>query len=216
MKIGICIPSQDDCKSGFAFDLARMVGNFSADRCGVERKERDEVSIYNHRGTLIADQREALAHKALAERCDAVLYLDADMRFPKSLLHRLLKHEKPFVAANYTTRRKPIHAVASASSKGPWVPVNSTPEKSGLEAVSAVGFGATLIRADVFKALPRPWFMVGYHADTKQYYGEDVWFCRLARAHGIEITIDHDLAKEMKHVGSYEYSFADLETDNGD
>lgn len=216
MRIGVCIPSQDDCKAGFAFDLARMMAHYASERCGAGREGRDELRLYNHRGTLIADQREELAARALKEDCDAILYLDADMRFPKTALERLLKHDRPFVAANYTTRRKPIHGVASRSSKGPWQAVNSTEDKTGLEAVSAVGFGLTLIRADVFKTLPRPWFLVGYHSDINQYYGEDVWFCRLAKAHGIEILIDHDLSKETKHVGSYEYSWADLEATDVD
>jgi len=37
------------------------------------------------------------------------------------------------------------------------------------------------------------------------HVGEDVWFCRLVRAAGWEIHVDHDLSRECTHIGQFEY-----------
>jgi hypothetical protein len=211
MKVGLCVPTRDVIADGFSLDWARLAYNFA-------RNHPDyELAQYKHPGTLISDQRIALCDHAIKSDCDRVLFFDSDMRFPADTFDRLEAHGKPFVASNYTTRRPPFQAVASRSSKGPWTPVNTRAESTGLEAVSAVGLGISLIHTDLLKKLPKPWFLVGYHMDIHQSYGEDVWFCRLLGAHGIEVLIDHDLSKEVKHIGMKEYTFADVpEESHGD
>lgn len=206
MKIAICIPSQDDVKAGFCFDLARMMSHYSATRCGTERELRDALMLFNHRGTLIADQRDVLVKEALKSDCDAVLWLDADMRFPKDALDRLLAHDKPIVAANYTTRRPPFKPVAFsdfAKLERVWTKKDST----GLERVQATGMGCMLVRKEVYEALKAPYHMIGYSPASGQYSGEDMYFGMNATKAGFDVLIDHDLSKDVKHAGTLEFSF---------
>jgi len=78
MRVGICIPSRGDMMIGTAFDLATL--------CGYDSRFREgDQAIYTVAGTLIFDQRNKLAQAALDGGCDYILWIDADMRFPKMI-----------------------------------------------------------------------------------------------------------------------------------
>ena len=198
MNVSICVPARDEVATGFAHDLAmlsaRWYGNAPP---GV----RFDVHIVN--GTLIADQRAKLAHMALTAGADYVLYLDSDMRFPSYLLEKLIAHDKDIVACNYATRRLPVKTVAFKDWSG--LDYVYSLGKSGLEQVAAVGMGAMLIRADVFKKLGYPWFQIHYLPSAKMWAGEDMFFCELARKAGFDIWIDHDTSQWIGHTGSLDF-----------
>lgn len=179
--------------AGFAFDLARLCGASNAD-----------LFLLTSMGTLIVNQRRDLAEQGLQAGATHVLYIDSDMRFPKDALDRLLAHDKPIVAANYATRRFPIHSVAFANDET-FETVTTEPDSTGLQSVAAVGMGMFLVKREVFEKLPAPWFMIGYQPKTGAYSGEDIYFCRKARQQGFEVLIDHDLSKEIKHTGTLDY-----------
>jgi len=61
------------------------------------------------------------------------------------------------------------------------------------------------IKAGVFKALSEPWYETPWRTDKRGYIGEDVFFCNKARDAGFKIWIDHDVSKEIGHVGTFEY-----------
>jgi hypothetical protein len=82
--------------------------------------------------------------------------------------------------------------------------VETTEASTGLEAVDAIGFGAVLMRTDIVSDLPRPWFRHGLNAQGGDI-GEDIMFCRSLRDAGHTIYIDHDLSKEIGHVGTHTY-----------
>jgi hypothetical protein len=107
MRVAICIPSRGDMMMGTAFDLATM--------CGYDSRFRDGTqAIYTVAGTLIFDQRNKLAEAALNEGADYILWIDADMRFPKQTIERLLAHDKDIVGVNATTRNYPVAPTAKA------------------------------------------------------------------------------------------------------
>jgi hypothetical protein len=64
--------------------------------------------------------------------------------------------------------------------------------------------GAMLMRTDVVADLPRPWFRHGLNAQGGDI-GEDVGFCRALRAAGHMVYIDHDLSKQVGHIGQHTY-----------
>jgi hypothetical protein len=82
--------------------------------------------------------------------------------------------------------------------------IPTRPDATGLEAVDSVGLAVMLMRTDVVHGLARPWFQHGRTAEGADI-GEDMLFCRALRAAGHEIWIDHDLSKEIGHVGQYTY-----------
>jgi hypothetical protein len=56
--------------------------------------------------------------------------------------------------------------------------------------VDATGTGCLLFDMKVFKILPEPWFKHILPGDGIEEEGEDFYFCRNARAAGLEIYVD--------------------------
>lgn len=200
MKVKIGVPARDTVMTGFCHSLATMVG--------VSAVNDIEISLTTSAGTLICDQRNKLAKATLDEDCDWLLFLDSDMRFPSDTLLRLLARNAPIVTANYTTRRSPPEPVAFKRI-GNCEKLYTDPESEGVEACAANGLGVALIHRSVFEQMEKPWFYIPYIPDSDGHWGEDVWFCNQARKAGFEVLVDHDLSREVKHIGLREYDYFD-------
>ena len=201
MRLAICLPCRDHVNTGFAYDLARLTAYWSARHV----PNGGALHLFTSAGTLIADQRENLVKEALQVQADWILFLDTDMRFPKDVFDRLAAHDKPIVAANYSTRGLPAKPVAFKNALCD-EHVYTTADSKGLEEVYAVGMGVMLIKAEVFLKTPMPWFQIGYASGTGNFFGEDIHFCHKAAKHGFKTLIDHDLSKIVKHIGTFEYT----------
>lgn len=207
VRIAIAIPSHDQCPFLFAYDLANMVAyTVAAMPDGVH------LGLNAVTGTYVPNARQELTEEMVRQGADWVLWLDSDMRFPNDLLVRLLRHRAQMVGVNYSTRSAddphPV-AIKRVGLDGPGERLRTGDDSAGLEEVEAVGFGAVLIRGDVLAALPPlsdgPWFNIEWMPDRREWIGEDVFFCRLLRKMGVKIQVDHDLSKEIRHVGNAEY-----------
>jgi hypothetical protein len=196
--VSVCVPCRDVVDSGFAFDLARCVAAHTA-------ATRDRVLLFQNQGTLIVNQRQELAQASLDAGATHILFIDADMRFPKDAIFRLLQRDEAIVAANYSTRKLPLQPVAFRDDTTT-ERVYTEQDDTGLESVAAIGMGLMLIKAEVFQKMPKPWFFVPYQNGI--YTGEDIFFCRTAREFGFEVLLDHDLSKEVRHIGAFEFSNA--------
>lgn len=196
-RVAVSVPSGDSVSAGFAYDLARMMSATAAQRKDIE------LRLHFVRGTVLPQERHELVQAALEMDCTHILFLDADMRFPKDTIVRLLAHREPVVAANYTKRRFPNIPVARTLDTGS--PLFTLPDDRGLVPVSTIGMGVMLVDLDVFRRLPAPWFQTGYLADTGDYVSEDVYFCALLREHGLSVLADQSLSQEVGHLGEMEF-----------
>lgn len=199
MNVAICIPARDEVHTGFAHDLARLSAHWYS-----QAPPSSTFKICFNAGTLIADQRHKLAQQSVNAGTDYTLFLDSDMRFPPYLLEKLIARNLDIVACNYPTRRVPVKTVAFSDFTK--LECIYSHDKSGTQEVDAIGMGAMLVRTDVFKRLPLPWFNVSWLPTVKAYVGEDIYFCKLAQAHGFKVWVDHDLSKEVRHIGSMEFT----------
>jgi len=212
-KVGVCIPSRGEMEIGTAFDLATMVGYDSRFRKG-------ETLLFTVAGTLIFDQREKLAKEALDAGCDYILWIDADMRFPKNTIEHLISRNKDIVGANATTRIAPVKGTAKncvvdeENKIATWTTVSSK-GKSGLEKVTAIGCGVMMVKRKVFEKTPKPWFWFDTLPGDKML-GEDVYFCVKAYDAGFDTYIDHDLSKYVGHIGKRTYGWDDCLEDKDD
>lgn len=196
MRVAILTPCQDMVSAGYALDLAKLVGR--AALSGVE------LVLLQMRGSILPSQREALVANAIAAEATHTLWIDADMRFPKDALERLLAHNQAIVAANYTRRRAPFLPTAEDRDRG----YLFTQENSeGLAEVSHCGMGLMLVDMSVFKTLSEPWFTFGFNPRDKSFLGEDFYFCRKAKEAGFPIFIDQELSRDVKHAGEMEVSY---------
>jgi hypothetical protein len=197
--IAVCTPARDMVHTMFTYDLVNMV-------CFHTLNTNDAISLKISEGTLIANQRAELSLDAMREGCSHILFIDSDMRFPQDMISRLLAHDLDIVATNCARRRMPTGPTAQIyKENGDRELVWSMPESTGLQEVGSVGMGVMMIKAGVFKALSEPWYETPWRHDKRGYIGEDVFFCRKAREAGFKIWIDHDVSKEIGHIGMFEF-----------
>jgi hypothetical protein len=197
--IAVCTPARDMVHTMFTYDLVNMVAYHTLNT-------NDAVSLKISQGTLIANQRAELCLDAMHEKCTHVLFIDSDMRFPQDMIERLLQHDLDIVATNCARRRMPTGPTAQIyKENGERELVYTMPETTGLQEVGSVGMGVMLIKANVFAKLAEPWFETPWRHDKRGYIGEDVFFCKKARDAGFKIWIDHDVSKEIGHIGMFEF-----------
>lgn len=197
--IALCTPARDMVHTMFTYDLVNMVAYHTLNT-------NDAVSLKISQGTLIANQRAELCLDAMREKCTHVLFIDSDMRFPQDMIERLLQHDLDIVATNCARRRMPTGPTAQIyKENGERELVYTMPETTGLQEVGSVGMGVMLIKANVFATLSEPWFETPWRHDKRGYIGEDVFFCKKAREAGFKIWIDHDVSKEIGHIGMFEF-----------
>lgn len=117
--------------------------------------------------------RNTLAERALERGAEWILFIDDDHVFPDDILLRLLAHDLPVVGALYLQRMVPFFPVAYAAKNEDdvYLPIDLTKAPSeGLMEVAALGTGGMLIRSEVLRAMPFPWFEHGRAS-------EDLIFC---------------------------------------
>ena len=113
------------------------------------------------------------------------------MLFGTDIFLRLLAADKPLVAALAFTGRTPILPVIysfhefEAGAGGIHVRVESVLDykRDTLQQVDAVGFGMVLIKTEVFKIIPKPWF-------NNPGVGEDIQFCLRMKQHDLGVWVD--------------------------
>lgn len=206
MRVAICIPARGQMEVTTAFDLTRMAAYMVG-------KKNIDLNVYTSQGTLIFDQRNSLVRTAVIEKCDYILFIDADMRFPKTTLERLLAHNKDIIGVNATTRMMPPSPTAkniqiNEDGSVDWLAIYSNKEK-GISKVDAIGCGVMLIKTSCLKDIPQPYFYFEQLLKGK-LLGEDIYFCIKAKDAGIDTWVDHDLSMEIGHVGSYTYGWDDI------
>lgn len=200
IKLAILIPSGDKWDADFALSLLQL------QRYIIMFEACDDFTIINERGSLIAMQRENMVDTALSdETVTHLLFLDSDMSFPPNLFNLLLKHDLPIVACNYVKRAIPSMP-NSRDVNGKFI--STTKQSIGLEEADSAGFGAVLIKREVFEGTEKPWFDTVWldKGDKFELMGEDVFFFRKARKlGGYPLFVDHDASQKIGHVGTYTY-----------
>jgi hypothetical protein len=195
-RVLIAVPCGDMVHSLFAYDLAMLVG--------YTQMVRPEMPVHLSvlRGIYLPRARATLVAHAESVQATHILWLDADMRFPKDALIRLLLHDQPIVGCNYPTRVPPILPTALAPDGAPLF------HAEGLADVSLMGMGCLLTATEVFGKIGKPYFALGYAPSTDDYSGEDDFFFNKARKAGYAVTVDGGLSEEVLHLGQFPYGMA--------
>lgn len=195
MRLAIGGPTRDTVPASFAVDVAQLYAY---------TRERgpwgSDVTVGFIASTYIHVGREFFLEASLKQGATHVFWLDTDMSLPRETAVLLSMHDQPIVACNYVVRQPSGVFTAFRDEQR----IATTADSTGLEAVDYCGMGAMLMRADVVVDVPRPWFRHGINEQGGDI-GEDVGFCRAIRAAGYTIYIDHDLSKEVGHIGQHTY-----------
>lgn len=203
-RVAVCVPCGDTWKAPMAFQALCL---------GIQSAPHAQVTPLIIVGDDTAQARNALVRSALAEDADYILWIDADMIFPPDALLRLLKHNRDIIGADYRRRVPPFGKIGLSiypdDPKG--LPMfkgeKGATQKTGLVERAILGLGLLLVRAEVYRALPTPWFARIYRpeqatADNPDGFStEDSYFCQVARMNDYRIWCDLDLTAQVLHVG---------------
>lgn len=199
LQIAICLPSTGTVRVGFALSLASMINHTHAQ----QPSGLGALGILSQQTSILPHSRELLTEQALEGGFSHMLWIDSDMTFPHDALIRLMGHRMPCVGVNASNRCAPVHTTAES---GPGVRLETTKDSAGLEKVHRMGFGLLLVETDAVRKIAiRPWFDFEWVDELSTHRGEDFYFCAKLREAGVTMYIDHDLSKEVGHIGSFTF-----------
>jgi hypothetical protein len=117
------------------------------------------ISVLSQQQASVSGCRNIIAADAITHNVDYTLWLDSDMGFDPNVALRLLSHGKDIVGCTYPRRVPPYNINGR--------PVTDDTEGE-LQDFDFLPFGAMLVKTDVFRSLPEPWFFESYEfAGTK-------------------------------------------------
>lgn len=151
-------------------------------------------------GYTIAENRNYIAVQAVNNGSEYLLMIDDDMTFPPDTLDRLLENKKDIVGVAYHPRSE-TGQIIKYLDETHIVKLEETtdPKYKDTFECHATGTGIILIKCDVFKRIPRPWFMFEYFETGQCKLGEDWWFCEKAKKYGIKTWADPKI--KVGHIG---------------
>ena len=168
--------------------------------------KKKDVDPYLVSGSLIYDSRDYIAHFAVDNDYDYVLYVDSDMIFDADDMDRLLSHNVGICSGLYVTRdgtnKHVAYTKVTKRRRFPYRAPKLTPdgETKGFGEIAACGFGFCLIKTSVLKT------MFKYYKslfEPKSGLGEDIIFCVRARQVGFKTFIDREV--KVGHIGEKVY-----------
>lgn len=211
LNLAIGIPSLDMVHTDFMLSLLGTCMDIKSRP--VPGFDGSKVSVINKRSSVIAQLREDIVADAKERKATHLLWIDSDQMFPTDTARRLLSHNKDVVACNIAIKRIPSLPTARRELRHyPLIGdlVYTKPESKGLEQVWKIGCGIMLENMDVYEKIPAPYFRFDYNPTTGSV-GEDWWHCELLRKADIDIWIDHDLSKQVGHLGVYSHTMNDID-----
>jgi hypothetical protein len=191
-KVAICFASGDTVHADFALALAGLCNTTPP----------IETPIVNNKSSIVAIARNNGVERARELGADLLLFLDSDMVFPRTTLHRLLAHRKDIVGATYVKRVPPYEILGAAAHP------ESIADEVGLVEMRHIPTGCLLIDMKVFDALSRPYFRYLTDEGDGTIAGEDYVFCDRARSAGFRVWCDSSLSLEVGHIGQQIFKVA--------
>ena len=173
-------------------------------------RKYDLYIIVPSEGYTIAENRTYSTVQALNNKSDYLLFIDDDMTFPADLLDTLIANNKEICGTAYHSRGNTstmpkyldtgINSIAEVAPKEYIdLETNTDPKYKDTFECHATGTGIILIKCEVFKKMPRPWFMFEYFETGQVKLGEDWYFCREAKKAGYQIYTDPKI--KVNHLG---------------
>lgn len=188
MKLLIGIPSHDYISTETVKCLSELLIKLTRD--GIQ------FDLFICSGTLVYVARDKIACKAINQGYSHVLWLDADMIFAPTLLDDLMESGKDFVTGVAHSRRPPFVSclfenVDDLNHLKRFENYPSEPFE-----VAGCGFACVLISTEILRAVQMEYKTCFW---PEPQWGEDLTFCRRARAMGYKIYADPFV--RLGHIG---------------
>jgi len=198
VRLAIGVPTTGFTRIEWVESVLEMQKALMADR----NLKVDHVVVLYFCSSVIPKNRMRIVDMARRAKCTHILWIDDDMRFPPIAAKALIKGmqqnpEMLILGANCIKRKYPIEWMASQ--------FDDTEVKSwgkhGIEQVRYTGNSFVLVNMKVYDIIPKPWYAFAWHNHSEDFGTEDVFFMEMARQHGINTYIDHDVSQLIHHIG---------------
>jgi hypothetical protein len=142
--------------------------------------------------------RNRLTRLALEMNADSLLFLDADMVYPRGMIYDLLAEDVDVISPLYFKKAPPFAPVAGyfrADDPDLIIPIME-PEGSAnrIIEVDVTGCGGMLIKREILERIGHPWFEYKRYSKTgEMVISEDVIFCKKVQDAGGKIYITRDV-----------------------
>lgn len=199
IRVMVSIPTAGMVPAMFAYSVAGMVARFAADQVPTVPEASISMILRMVESSNWITNREKLGKMALDEDATHILTLDDDMTFDPRVLEVLLGRRQDVVLTNYLIKSLPPKDFVAVDLNGRRLP--TTARSTGIQPIQYSGFGVGLIKTDVLRKVPRPWFLPKYNAEQFEYTTEDMPFFEKVREAGFMVYVDHDASKMVGHIG---------------
>lgn len=141
----------------------------------------------------IDEMRNLIARQALERDHTHLMFLDADMTYPRDTIPRLLDWDKPIVSGLCFKRYPPFNPTLFVGDRYNLTLMDPYP-KDTLVRVTATGTACMLIKMEIFEQMPYPWFTFDRSSQNdNKPVGEDIGFCYKAADLGFTTWVDTSL-----------------------
>ena len=195
-KICLLIPAYTTIPSTFLINFMKIL---------TANMNKYVVEVVIQQDMPIDKARNSLVESALGKDADYWLWMDTDNILPDNAIDTLIKNmedsKADLVSALYFEKAKPYYPVIRQYHSGGFWKIENPPLGQVIE-IAGCGMGACLVRPDVFKKIPYPWFKFSYetwgHKDIQ--LSEDLYFCRQMIQAGLKLVCNTGMI--ASHIGS--------------
>lgn len=181
----------------------------------------NEIGVSN-----LCSGREHRVQDAIKSDCTHAIFIDDDMVFPQDAAHQMLQTANMLTLSGVEKLAIGVNPVRKTMSglyytaKG--IEQDGTDDflcskgKLHPHEASRCGLGLFMVETRILREMSPPFFEVLWNG--KDHQGEDFYFIRKLREHGVRIFIDQELSQKVGHVGHYIYgyqSFPENSSTNG-
>jgi hypothetical protein len=199
-SVMILVPAMEMVNAEFAQHLAMSCANMVAN--GIK------INCAFNIGSVITIARRNLTEIFLQSDFDYAWWIDSDMKFPIDAPLRLLKRGVPLVGCNYRRRRFPNPGFTGMMGQpGNFRELVTDDNSPAIEDVDVLPHGCVMVHRSVYEKIPQPHYLQEFVEELNLEIGEDIYFCRKARDAGFNVWCDHELSREISHIGIFHYNY---------
>lgn len=190
--IGIGIPCPDRVHPDFMINLVEIIKN-----------TKQEVIVEKEQGVRTDRNRNVILSR-FVDKVTHILWLDADMLYPKDIIDTYLKEKFDVIGCLYFSREKPYKPIGytdSGNKQTPHRPILPQLVKYGqVYDVTGLGFGGMMVDVNVYKSLgKKKWMNYGrfFHIppelrterQQEDALSHDLQFCKTVKQQGFNIKL---------------------------
>lgn len=199
-SVMILVPAMEMVNAEFAQHLAMAAAQLVAN--GIK------INCAFNIGSVITIARRNLTDIFMNSGFDYAWWVDSDMKFPIDAPIRLLNRGVPLVGCNYRRRRFPNPGFTGMMGQpGNFTELVTDDNSPAMQDVDVLPHGCVMVHRSVYEKIPQPHYIQDFDSNLNLEIGEDIYFCRKAREAGFQVWCDHELSKEISHIGIFHYNY---------